>query len=251
MCPNFDEPMVNLSIDGVQECRSNSVSLEVFSIKFPNCRNVYPLKIIRPVNKFLVNYKPHLRSILQSMAESNIFLKHFIGDNPKRSMIREALCHSSSYACEYCISKAESYTEKNVKMNEEKKQNNLKIKQYELQIKNLRQSASSTTGLQEKKEQIMLLEEVIGVLRKRNAHLCKRHSHVVWPASTRNGEARTKENVLAIVDSLNEHGRSQLSADDVKGITGRSLLLDLDYFDFVNGVPTEYMHLGCLGVVKR
>ena len=36
-----------------------------------------------------------------------------------------------------------------------------------------------------------------------------------------------------------------------KGIKGRSILLDLDYFDYVLSIPTEYMHLVCLGSVER
>ena len=36
-----------------------------------------------------------------------------------------------------------------------------------------------------------------------------------------------------------------------KGIKGRSLLLDIENFNFVISIPTEYMHLTSLGVVKR
>lgn len=127
ICPSAEEsPAAILSLDGVQECKSNSVSLDVFSIKMPNCRHMYPLKIKRPQNKFRVHYKPHLQEIILTMYEAGCILHCFVGDNPKRSEIREALCHSSLYACEYCTSKAERYTERNMKLNEEKKKTNSK-----------------------------------------------------------------------------------------------------------------------------
>ena len=42
-----------------------------------------------------------------------------------------------------------------------------------------------------------------------------------------------------------------LSIDEAKGIMGRSLLLDIPYFDYVLDAPVEYLHGVCLGVVKR
>ena len=74
-------------------------------------------------------------------------------------------------------------------------------------------------------------------------------SHIVWPANTMNGEPRTKEKTLEIVEKI-ESGQ-EMSASEKKGIKGRSLLLDLDYFDYVLSIPTEYMHLLSFGVVKR
>lgn len=235
----------------MQECRSSSVSLDVYSMQVSNCRCVYPLKVIRPINKYKVDFRPHLKTILDAMIEANAWLKALIADNPKRSDIREALSHASNFACEYCISKAMHFTEINVKASDEKKQNDLSIKQFEKQIRTLRRSPCSTAGLQRREEEIKVMESIITELKKRNGHLLKTHAHTVWPASTSHGELRTKEGILEIVNAIEEQGRSQLTADDVKGIKGRSLLLDLDYFDFVLSIPAEYMHLSCIGVVKR
>ena len=77
----------------------------------------------------------------------------------------------------------------------------------------------------------------------------KKHSHIVWPASSMNGEERTKEQVLDIVEQL-EAG-NELTHHEKKGIKGRSLLLNIDHFDYIIGVTTEYMHLVSLGVTKR
>ena len=77
----------------------------------------------------------------------------------------------------------------------------------------------------------------------------KKGSHIVWPANTIGGEKRTKEKILHIVEQL-EAG-NELTPSERKGVKGRSLLLDIENFDLVSQVPTEYMHLSSLGVVKR
>ena len=64
-----------------------------------------------------------------------------------------------------------------------------------------------------------------------------------------NGELRTKEKVIEIVEKI-ESGDA-MSASEKKRIKGRSLMLSLDYFDYVHSIQTEYMHLVSLGVVKR
>lgn len=43
-----DVSEVRLSVDGVQEANANKVSLNVLSIQFPGCRNIYPVCIQRP-----------------------------------------------------------------------------------------------------------------------------------------------------------------------------------------------------------
>ena len=75
-------------------------------------------------------------------------------------------------------------------------------------------------------------------------------THLCWPHSTANGNPRTVENVIEIVNLI-ENSDHPLERDITKGITGRSLLLNLENFDYVNNVPTEYMHCVCLGVVRR
>lgn len=57
------------------------------------------------------------------------------------------------------------------------------------------------------------------------------------------------ERVLDVVNRIEDD--NVLSLDEAKGITGRSLFLDIPYFNFVLHVPAEYLHSTCLGVVKR
>lgn len=161
---------------------------------------------------------------------------------------RKALNHASNFACEYCTSKAVKY--KNINSKENQKENLLKIKNLEKQIHDIQNTPGSTAVLKKQDEQIEMLKKLIIEIKQQNVVMSK-SSHSVWPYSTRNGSPRTKEEVLSIINLLEENDRSQLTADDIKGIVGKSLLLDIPDFDFINAIPAEYMHLGCLGVVKR
>ena len=105
-CPNFNNTL-DLSLDGVQESKSSSVSLDVYSVSFKSCKNVYPIKIIRPNNKYKVDDQMFLKAIIDDITSNGCIIDSAIFDNPKRSFVRCALCHSSSFACEYCESKAE------------------------------------------------------------------------------------------------------------------------------------------------
>ena len=74
-------------------------------------------------------------------------------------------------------------------------------------------------------------------------------SNIVWPQSSMNAEPRTREAIKDIIEKI-ENGQ-ELSIDEAKGITGRSLLFDLPSFDFIDDNPVDYLHGVCLGVVKR
>ena len=45
--------------------------------------------------------------------------------------------------------------------------------------------------------------------------------------------------------------RDQLTDSEKEGILGYSPLMDYPNFDFIEGVPVDYMHMLCIGVVKR
>ena len=194
---------------------------------------------------------PQLKAILDGIKDANYSLTNFIADNLKRAVVKEVLNHASNFGCEYCFSKAVRYSETNVKSDKEKKENDSKIKKFEKKIEDLEKEPISTSRMQARDDQIKLLRDLINEIKKRNKQLVRKQTHSVWPESTSNGTLRTKEEILRIVESLEEYGREQLTADDVKGVIGRSLLLDVEGFDIVSGVPAEYMHTGCLGVVKR
>ena len=64
------------------------------------------MTIIQPVNRFSVPYRQYLSDIISDIHACEHKITHFIGDNPKRAIVREALNHASHYACEYCSVKA-------------------------------------------------------------------------------------------------------------------------------------------------
>ena len=66
-CPSFVRPPhVQMSLDGVQESKSGGYSLDTYSLNFNGCRNVYPLKLIKPCNKFKYNEQNLLRKLLMT-----------------------------------------------------------------------------------------------------------------------------------------------------------------------------------------
>ena len=188
-CPKFN-PVLDMSLDGVQEAKSTSVSADIYSVSFQNCRSVYPIRIIRPMNKYKINEQEQIKAVIEDITLSGCILKTAVGDNPKRSDLRCALGHGSSYACEYCVSKA-------------------------IYIRNINQSKG----------------------------------HLAWPSSTANGEKRTILDILEITEKL-ENGE-ELTRDECKGFWGKSQLLNQPNFNFIVDIPAEYMHSGCIGVVKR
>ena len=77
----------------------------------------------------------------------------------------------------------------------------------------------------------------------------QKNNKIVWPASTMNGNERNNENVTEISNKI-EAGQS-LSIEESKGINGRSLFLDIPYFNIALDFPAEYLHSTCLGLGKR
>lgn len=104
-CPRF-HPSVVFSFDGIQESKSSGLSADVYTISFHQCRTVYPVKIIRQFNKFRVDDQDHIKEVIDDINCSGCKILKCICDNPKRSILKCSLCHSSYYACEYCESKA-------------------------------------------------------------------------------------------------------------------------------------------------
>ena len=54
---------------------------------------------------------------------------------------------------------------------------------------------------------------------------------------------------MEIIEKIEEG--LEMNPDERKGIKGRSLMLNVQDFNYIHGIPTEYMHLLALGVVKR
>ena len=255
-CPNTNRYRTcNISCDGVNECRSNSNSFDIYSVRFKNCRNIYPHTLVRSFGKR--KYKPdpntYLKNFIYDLTENAYLIKLFIADNLKRAQIRRSLQHSSNYACKYCFSKAVRFTVADPNQGEKKKL--LKQMQtIENHIRNIQERRGEEEEEEEEEEETRQ-EEISNLLKIKEGlentikNLKKPKSNLVWPSSTMNGEDRTKQKTLDICAKLEEN--PNLSKDETKGIYGKSYLLELDNFNYVLDIPTEYMHSGCLGVGKK
>lgn len=236
-CPN-PVPRLQLSCDGVAECRSNSVSLDVYSCKTINCRQIYPKRIIRPINRHRIDHDRNLRDVLDDLTRNSCTVNQFVGDNPKRATAKGVLNHSSSFPCEYYFACATRLT---VKKTEKNSHVSTKIKLIEEKIEQLKEEPSTSAGSKEIKKLELIKNELLKTTRKK--------SQLVWPASSRNAEYRTKEKIENILEKMQDD--PNLPHAEKKGIVRRSPLMDLDNFDIVMDVPVEYMHGTCIGVVKR
>lgn len=240
VCPNF-EKTIQCSLDGVAEAKGNSVSLDVYSSKFNKCRYVYPHRIVRPLKKGFVDNKEQLKKYLTDIQENSLYISAFIADNLKRANIRDCLNHSALFPCEYCFARETKVTLKKSISEKKDSGRDLLIEK----INNIQKNIKDQNTSKVLKNIVTDLEDI--------KH--KERQMTVWPSSTANQELRTKEKILDIVyliqeNQLNEESEP-LTREDVKGVVGKSLLLDIESYDFVTMTIAEYMHLVCLGVVKR
>ena len=252
LCPNAANPRIQLSLDGVSESKSTNISLDVYSCRFLSCKNIYPLKIVRPLLKDVINNRKELDEVVDDVNQNQCEVCHVIGDNPKRAILREAMNHASYYACEYCHSKASQMTQPSRNLTQSELKN---VKLQTLAIDNqiqLLKTSPGTSGQKQKDDATILQLEN---LKKDLTEKKRKFSHVLWPASTR--DSKNDRNMEEITDIMNlikqkEDGEiATLSPDQLKGFKSRSKFLDLTDFDFINSIPTEYMHALCSGVMKR
>ena len=236
--------VVHLSVDGVAETKSTNISIDVYSLQFKGCKDIYPIRIVRPINKQHLDHQEQLRAVLQDVTRNQLKIEAMVADNPKRAFLRFSMQFSSKNGCEYCFETGVSFR----KCNTEK--TNIFVCKMQKQKKDLSDEIK-LLGQEKDSEKIKTLQKLIQNLdeAERIAKKQKISTHVVWPANTRVGEQRTREKILEIVDKI-ESG-IDMSPEEKKGIKGRSLLLDIEGFDFILGIQTEYMHLVALGLVKR
>lgn len=162
-CPNSSsnpQNRIQISCDGVAECRSNSVSLDVYSFKAFNCRHIYPLQIIRPLNKVKIDHSLNLQNVLDDLVANSCKIDQFVGDNLKRATAKGCLNHASTFACEYCFSSAVRY----IPPKSNDSTNTLQKKIIKEKIDSLRKDISSLSVRQEIKK----LEQIYADMEKKN-----------------------------------------------------------------------------------
>ena len=208
---------------------------------------MYPFKLIRPINKFKTDDRRHFKDVLEDLQQNLLTINNIIGDKPKRCFFKDIMNQNSTYACEYCESPAIQV--KNIKKIAEI------TKKYALQKENILGqiefinsnpgTSSNVIKLQSLNKDLKNIDTFMKEELKKNTQ-----THLCWPYSTVNGNPRTIENVTEIVNLI-ESAEGPLDRHVTKGITGKSLLLDIEGFDYIGSVSAEYMHSLCLGLVKR
>ena len=226
----------------MSETRSTSVSIDVFSMRYENCNTIYPHMLVRPLGRYKVDTKKNFGEVLNDLKDNKYRISQLVADNPVRSDLKECKCHSAWYACEYCFAKGVKLeivanSKAMMKLNEQKKLVLEKLDQC--------QKEPSTSDNESRVENLVSLNEQI----QKNINALKKKTNILWPFSTMNAPNRSRSSILKIVAEIENKGK--LSHDEAKDIVGRSHLLGLEYFNFVYDSPAEYMHSGCLGVVKR
>ena len=252
MCPAHEdhEPILQLSCDGILESKSSLSSLDVYSVKFNHCRNIYPIRIIKPCERFKYNEQEQLAEVLNDINQNNCVLDCCVFDNLKRSVLTCTKNHAAKFGCEYCFNCAVPF------VNCQNKSNKLIKKRYEIKEKKIAKEIQTLQNEEnfEENQYISHLRETLNNLKKeKEQELNKKgRSHLKWPSSTMTGNLRTLDGFKEIVNEIeNNPDILKNDPDFCKGIKGKSNLLNQPYFDIIRDVPCEYMHLGCLGVVKR
>ena len=103
---------VIMSVDGVAETKSTSRSLEIMSIKFPDCQEVYPCLIYRPevyqkkANKPI--FEAYISNFLDELIECSVKLDKVVGDAPERAFLRNLKLHGGYFSCDLCLANPES-----------------------------------------------------------------------------------------------------------------------------------------------
>ena len=253
ICPEHEhhDPIIQLSLDGILESKSSFTSLDVYSLAFHGCRSIYPIRIIRPCNRYKYDEQKQLQEVLAHINDNHLIIDSCILDNLKRAIIRCAKNHAGKFACEYCFNSAVIHVDlkKKAMANIEKRfqvQENI-LSQQLSQLPETQESDSESVEAQALRDQLDALnEEKLLEIQKTG------RKHLTWPASTMNGNLRTLENVTAIVEEIESNPNILKNDPDFcKGFKGKSLFLNQPNFHFIDDITTEYMHLVCLGVVKR
>lgn len=246
--------MLQLSLDGVQESRSSSVSIDVYSISFHNCSKVYPIRLIRPTNRYKYDEQNQILAVIKDILGNSCIITAGIFDNPKRSIVRCALCHSSTYACEYCESKAVLVMDLLVIAQKQaiKKKYEIRKKNIQNTIDFLKESPGSVASKDrdnKKIEELYSILETLGKQEEDEIKVINKKKKLCWPFSTMCGLLRTNDLIRYIVNKIERE--QVLDKHEKKGFKGVSHFLKLENFNFIQSLPAEYMHSLCIGVGKR
>ncbi len=94
---------VDMSLDGIPESKSSGLSIDVLSIRFHGCDNIYSVGIMHPAKKGLKGKDEILlRPLLADLQKSGVRVKRVIADAPKRAVLQGLKSHAATFGCHYC-----------------------------------------------------------------------------------------------------------------------------------------------------
>jgi len=103
---------VTISRDGVHENKSTSRSLEIFSIRFDDCCEIYPCFISKPEHtrkqEMSELIESHFESYLKGIVDAGLIIKKAVLDAPERAACRRQKMHGGYYSCDVCTANPEN-----------------------------------------------------------------------------------------------------------------------------------------------
>lgn len=150
-------------MDGISESKSSVNTLDVYSLKFNHCRNVYPFRIIKPSEKFKYDEQEQLQEVLRDLNENDVIIDNCSMDNPKRSVVKCAKTAAAKFGCEYCVNCAVPF------LNSQKQSIKLIRKRYEVQEKKIVKEIQELEAAQEddtQNEDLLNLRKTLTTLNK-------------------------------------------------------------------------------------
>ena len=104
---------MQVSVDGVNETKSTSTSLEILSLRFSTCKNIYISVISRPQVHNKVAQKPtfecYLHSFIEEANELGITITLAVLDAPERATCRKVKQHGGYHSCDTCYANPVNY----------------------------------------------------------------------------------------------------------------------------------------------
>lgn len=101
-----------MSIDGVNETKSSNRSLEIVSVMFDKCREVYPCLIFRPESNQKKDMKAEIEAyisiFLDKLAQEDLKLLKVVLDAPERASLRKQKLYGGYFSCDICLANPEN-----------------------------------------------------------------------------------------------------------------------------------------------
>jgi hypothetical protein len=104
----LDTQEVDLSNDKVLETDKSKISINVFTIRFRNCKDVFAFFIVRPTAHFVKEDLPQqdlIRRVLTDARLTGLEVQKIIADAPCRAEWRCFLGHTALFGCDLCYAR--------------------------------------------------------------------------------------------------------------------------------------------------